>query len=104
MKSMKTTLREIRQEISTVNQNAGETVFNPALTGALEELIAGELSNSDELTWEIADTFSSSLEMPTCNTRAILEMIDAYLDAPIADVEEPEGDDPDAGDLGEAGS
>jgi len=31
-------LNEIREEISRVNEAAGETVFNPAVTSALEEL------------------------------------------------------------------
>ena len=31
-------LAEIREEISRVNEAAGETVFNPAVTSALEEL------------------------------------------------------------------
>lgn len=35
-----TDLKEIRSEISQVNRNAGETIFNPALTGALEEVIS----------------------------------------------------------------
>lgn len=31
-------LKEIREEITRVNQAAGETVFNPALTSALNDL------------------------------------------------------------------
>jgi hypothetical protein len=35
-----TDLMEVRREISTVNRNAGRTVFNPAATEALDALIA----------------------------------------------------------------
>jgi len=34
-----TDLMEVRREISTVNRNAGETIFNPAATDALQAVI-----------------------------------------------------------------
>lgn len=39
MQDALTDLLEIRREITRVNRSAGQTVFNPALTQALEEVI-----------------------------------------------------------------
>lgn len=39
MNSMLDDLREVRAEITRVNQTAGHTVFNPAATDALESVI-----------------------------------------------------------------
>jgi hypothetical protein len=32
-------LQEVRSEITCINQNAGETVFNPALTTSVDRMI-----------------------------------------------------------------
>ena len=44
-------LAEVRQEISVVNTNAGETIFNPALTSELDALLhdlAGSIYREDK--------------------------------------------------------